>query len=474
MSNVDQIMSFNTNKTEENILSENNNESLNSNLDEDKSINFYETKFLDEYIIHQIINLLHNKAEESIKTNVKQNNIHFQTKNQLIYNKASKMIDKYHDIKKSVNSLEFTIRQNIYYINSDTDEQSIKLKEKSKKYNECLILRNNITKQLHKCNNIINYLRNITGYSNDELPNIIKSHKSGKPSTKIKSQNANFNSLSGDINTDNKIIGIIHKSRRHKCCIGNNPGELEYFLNSVLNSVFLWTPKNNNKQVTQFDSSTKVKHNICKEQYIFQCPCYMYHENESKRTTNRCKEMILLTDELYKLFNPLQKLTFENIQFRERIKKYGDDCVCYCKNPKCFNSKYCFIVTDLVYAKNNPTYNYPHIITKRICPKCEYSWCTDCNIEPFHESSICPGPINELINSMSEIDKEEFLKTHKACPSCKNYIELIDGCDNIICTCKVHFCWRCRGIRNPKDPHSHICPKNVVYTKLPNIYDFNM
>lgn len=38
--------------------------------------------------------------------------------------------------------------------------------------------------------------------------------------------------------------------------------------------------------------------------------------------------------------------------------------------------------------------------------------------------------------------EEKFVKTKK-CPTCKQSVEKVEGCDYIYCVCGKDFCWRC-------------------------------
>jgi hypothetical protein len=88
-----------------------------------------------------------------------------------------------------------------------------------------------------------------------------------------------------------------------------------------------------------------------------------------------------------------------------------------------------------------------------ICPSCDYHWCKNCNISPYHVGKTCMEV--QLANNTT--DEAKYINTKinngeiKLCPICSVPVEKVKkqdgtsvGCNKIICTvCGGKWCWLC-------------------------------
>ena len=125
-----------------------------------------------------------------------------------------------------------------------------------------------------------------------------------------------------------------------------------------------------------------------------------------------------------------------------RLVETNPENVTFCPTASC--SYMCF------YDKNAFHLN---------CPLCRKSYCLRCKTE-WHNFLTCEQYQMEKNNSTNEKKFEDFVKGNnfKQCPTCKRWVEKINGCDHITCLCGTHFCYRCGEIRDALNPYNHICP----------------
>ena len=51
---------------------------------------------------------------------------------------------------------------------------------------------------------------------------------------------------------------------------------------------------------------------------------------------------------------------------------------------------------------------------------------------------------------------DTITSTSKQCPSCKSWLQKLDGCNKMTCTkCHCYFCWLCLNKLSKVDPYSH-------------------
>jgi hypothetical protein len=91
------------------------------------------------------------------------------------------------------------------------------------------------------------------------------------------------------------------------------------------------------------------------------------------------------------------------------------------------------------------------------CPACLLAMCSSCN-EEAHEGMSCADRKLYKDPAAQERLNEEWAKQQgvKKCPSCKVWIEKIDGCDHMTCNCGAHICWKCMGIFSQGEIYSHL------------------
>jgi E3 ubiquitin-protein ligase RNF14 len=62
-----------------------------------------------------------------------------------------------------------------------------------------------------------------------------------------------------------------------------------------------------------------------------------------------------------------------------------------------------------------------------------------------------------LKNAIEEYQSVELItSTSKQCPSCKSWMQKLDGCNKMTCVrCHCYFCWLCLKSLSKTDPYSH-------------------
>jgi len=79
------------------------------------------------------------------------------------------------------------------------------------------------------------------------------------------------------------------------------------------------------------------------------------------------------------------------------------------------------------------------------CPTCKKRYCLKCRVD-YHTGSTCEAYQKWSVeNGLSDDLFGDFVKGHKfkQCPGCKHWVEKIEGCNHMSCTCGYEFCYRC-------------------------------
>jgi len=136
----------------------------------------------------------------------------------------------------------------------------------------------------------------------------------------------------------------------------------------------------------------------------------------------------------------------------------------------------------------------------RMCPSCNYAFCSYCKRTWHGPLSDCPIQVAErLVIEYMEIsadsplrksmeqrygkrnlerlvgkykedraNREWLEKSTMACPSCHVHVEKSMGCNHMTCSkCKQHFCYRCGSKLQTGNPYEHFSrPGGACYSKL--------
>ena len=76
---------------------------------------------------------------------------------------------------------------------------------------------------------------------------------------------------------------------------------------------------------------------------------------------------------------------------------------------------------------------------------------------------------SRIKRAMEETSSMELIqRTSKQCPSCRSWMQKLDGCNKMICSkCHCYFCWLCMKVLSKNDPYSHFNSSNSeCYEKL--------
>lgn len=91
------------------------------------------------------------------------------------------------------------------------------------------------------------------------------------------------------------------------------------------------------------------------------------------------------------------------------------------------------------------------------CGACSVRLCTSCHVE-FHLGLTCDQYKEFKQDPDLSLKAWRKGKQHvKCCPSCGSTIEKLDGCNHVLCTCKIHLCWLClSSFQSSEDCYSHL------------------
>ena len=116
--------------------------------------------------------------------------------------------------------------------------------------------------------------------------------------------------------------------------------------------------------------------------------------------------------------------------------------------------KYCTTADCQQIYRRHPT---PGESKDLQCPSCFKTVCTSCDDEP-HEGISC-----EDMKRRKETETTDYFEQTaasnglKKCPSCSKWIQKIEGCNHMTCTCGTHFCWRCgQGFGSGNEVYNHL------------------
>lgn len=71
--------------------------------------------------------------------------------------------------------------------------------------------------------------------------------------------------------------------------------------------------------------------------------------------------------------------------------------------------------------------------------------------------------------AIEEFTSMEYIQnTSKQCPSCRSWMQKLDGCNKMTCSkCTCYFCWLCFKVLSRNDPYSHFNQsQSTCYEKL--------
>jgi hypothetical protein len=166
---------------------------------------------------------------------------------------------------------------------------------------------------------------------------------------------------------------------------------------------------------------------------------------------------------------------FEYVEDVRRCKlqlKYGADIYTFCPNTDCFMHSKGFFVQEILQRRIDGAKDDEYVRGYHAsCPSCKKAWCLVCKTD--HRTKTCLGPYAKHIAGMSEEDARALMKTCKPCPSCKKLTYKVTGCNEMFCNkerstdndtgCGTYWCFRCGGLRDPRNSHTHVCPPGIEY-----------
>jgi len=168
-----------------------------------------------------------------------------------------------------------------------------------------------------------------------------------------------------------------------------------------------------------------LKGRILERKYPLTCPAF------------KCKNEVTEFD----LEILLDKTTFERYQANSLgsiVEKNPINYSC-CPTPGC---DYVFFITE---SDTSPDFKCP-TCKKRYCLSCKVEWHVGTTCEAYQQWSIENGQSDDLFGQFVAGSK------FKQCPTCKRWVEKVDGCDAISCNCGANFCYRCGKLHDGHNP----------------------
>ena len=124
------------------------------------------------------------------------------------------------------------------------------------------------------------------------------------------------------------------------------------------------------------------------------------------------------------------KLFYNNLEKQKIINSNFN--IIYCSYPDCSE----LLEIDQGIINSNESYIVQCQKGHPFCVKCRIS-------ENKHNDIECDKMNNSILNQIKRLNKNGHIN-YKQCPSCKNIIEKVDGCNSIKCAyCDFKFCWLC-------------------------------
>lgn len=315
----------------------------------------------------------------------------------------------------------------------------------------------------HAFNRIAAQLRNKHNVSTEFLPNACNGHHVKSNRMKAAVLEGYCPAIVCEVDLKEEPVISLHRSRRRNCtvpismlenCLGNYLGLAR--LGKESETIMFGTDRPN-KTVSHADNIV--------------IPCGCIPPNGS----TPCGRFILANDPALLRAIPVESREKYLSILQERQvdllrTKYGGDIIAFCQDPQCRLSTVGFIIDGELGALQGRAKDVHH--RERKCPQCAISWCNECKVVPYHDKQICPGPIVVDV-TLSVEEAIAYRRDNKACPKCAVTTFRIDGCDHMRCRCGTHWCWRCREIRNERDPYTHKCIEgpNIVYDTRRHITD---
>ena len=258
---------------------------------------------------------------------------------------------------------------------------------------------------------------------------------------------ANINGL--DTNDNSYFYIPIHTTRRHVHGVPNEFIE-SYIINMIDTAVWEKIDYTNYYSLQNKDRLNNI--NNCA---IYECPEKYCIKNKTEKLI-KCTKKINVFSKIIEL----KKFVTEEI-FKKTIKYFYKKLVDNFRINFPHKNKY------VTYCAGNCIYSDGFIHNgipngKQKCYICKVIFCRECHKSPYHDGELC--------NFTEEI-KFDNQDDYRKCPGCGIWIEKIEGCSHIKCSCGVHFCYDCRGVLCAKDPYYHICTMN---NSDPHFRDFQM
>ncbi|KAK2465895.1 hypothetical protein APHAL10511_001536 [Amanita phalloides] len=182
-----------------------------------------------------------------------------------------------------------------------------------------------------------------------------------------------------------------------------------------------------------FDEPTSPVLLACRHAYCSECiRHYLMSASERKQFPLACAG----DEDMCKVPIPISviKRFLSQQQFEQLLDAAVTSCIekqpaifQYCKTPDCTQ----------VYRRDRGK----KVLT---CPSCFTSVCTGCNKEG-HDGMTCEE--RDLVSNPEEQERrnEQWALTAgaKRCPSCRMFLQKMEGCNHMECPCGAHFCWIC-------------------------------
>ena len=172
----------------------------------------------------------------------------------------------------------------------------------------------------------------------------------------------------------------------------------------------------------------------------------------------KCREIFCLDDFVDNYFEGDECVMLHELihsKFVE-IAKHRYERGFYCPKPTCVGAK------GFVLPESYRRHMYDTLMS---CQHCDMTWCTQCNMSPYHEGMSCAKAMQaQRIKAEAESDPEArktidwIIMNTVLCPTCGQPCSKTDGCDKMTCRCGSRFCWACGKILTGSIYGDHIKP----------------
>lgn len=146
-----------------------------------------------------------------------------------------------------------------------------------------------------------------------------------------------------------------------------------------------------------------------------------------------------------------QRIHDPEILVQKYLEKFkAEKLITAMEEKECQNKMYCPNSSCSIFINLDKVEEYLGFDMNFVCRRCKTSICYSCHSLKHDLSTTCEqNRLNiELQDSRTIAEFKRF--GYQQCNSCKNYVELMYGCNHMTCSCRHEFCYNCGADWKPR------------------------